>query len=195
MVQSRIVGKKLLSAGFVYLRSKIENGKIYWECQKLRHGECRVRVITIDTLNGEIIFHKRAKDEDHTHFPNQEQCEAEEANYRMKRKADEHPERPPSAILRDELPTVSEGALNHLPDRENLKKIIRRRGRKNLPPNPRNINELGEVPELYQRTLLDEKFLIYDSIGNENLERELVFSIRRNLEELSESDIYTYTLL
>ena len=184
----KIIDNKLHMDGCVFLKSKTRNGRIYWDCRKVRGGECRARAVTAEALSpeGEVIFYKRPKIEEHTHVGNEEECLADNLRSSLKRKAEDNPERPPSAILREELPGVPEGVLCQLPERVNLCKAMRRRRQRNLPPNPKSLLDLGELPDMYQRTLLDEKFLIFDSLGNEQLGRVLVFSTRENLQQLAQ---------
>ncbi|KAJ8686222.1 hypothetical protein QAD02_022016 [Eretmocerus hayati] len=75
--------------------------------------------------------------------------ESEIVKSRIKRKAGEHPEEPPAWLLRTDLASVSEGVLCQLPEREALKKSLRRVRRRNLPPNPRALRELAELPERF----------------------------------------------
>lgn len=81
--------------------------------------------------------------------------------------------------------------MAHLPERENLKKSMRTIRRRNLPPNPRSIDELQEVPESFRNTLTGDRFLIWDSNDSGAIEgRVLVFSTRRNVELLSQSKLW-----
>jgi len=61
--------------------------------------------------------------------------------------ASDHPELPPAQILRTELPRVSLGVLSQLPERENLKKAMRKERTKDQPRNPMLLEELGELPD------------------------------------------------
>ena len=92
------------------------------------------------------------KESDHWHAPNQETVEAEFLVNRMKRVATEHPEITPSQILRNELRSVPSGVLSQIPEREHLKRSIRRERTRNQLPDPTSIDELGEIPERYKRT-------------------------------------------
>lgn len=75
-----------------------------------------------------------------------------------------------------------------LPSRENLKKSIRRTRRKNLPPNPKTLAELGDIPEAYRRTLTGDNFLLFDSQEGGDIDdgRVLVFATAKNLEVLGQ---------
>ena len=108
----------------------------------------------------------------------------------VKRKAIDEPECPPSKIMRDEVAGLDDSVLSQLPERVNIAKAIRRVRRKELPPNPCSLAELGELPEAYKKTESGEQFLIYDSKGDDNFTcngRVLVFSTRNNLQCLSRS--------
>lgn len=93
----------------------------------------------------------------------------------------------------EELAGTSGGVLARLPSRENMKKQIRRERRKHLPPNPKSLDELGDLPEQYGRTFSGDNFLLYDSRAYGDLPngRVLVFSTRRNIEILRECDVWS----
>lgn len=96
--QPEIVGKKLLLGGFIYVRSKQStNGNFYWDCQKVRRGECKARAITRTSAAGLIIV-KGPEESKHEHPPNQDMAKAEAAVVNMKRTAEEHPECPPAQV-------------------------------------------------------------------------------------------------
>lgn len=88
---------------------------------------------------------------------------------------------------------VDPHVLSQLPERENLKKSMRRVRRRELPPNPTSLSDLNEIPERYTKTLAGESFLLYDSKSDEDYQgkgRVIVFSTRRNLEILSNSSTW-----
>lgn len=180
----KIVGNKLQHRGFVYTRSRkqILGEPSYWECTRLRRSKsCRARAVTLgDGAEVEVT-----KFSSHEHPPDQEQCQADQVMERMKRKAEDEPAAGPSKIIRDELRDVPAAVISRLPDRQNIKKVVRRVRRVALPPNPRRIEELGELPDRFRNTLQGERFLISDN--NEVNNRVIVFATRRNLELLSRS--------
>lgn len=186
-MDAQIINKKLYMDGFIYYKTTSTAKKIYWECKKYRAGECRARAIT--NASGSLVILKRPAIDDHLHAPNQHECEAEIAKNDLKREAEANPERPPSAILREKLPKLSLGALAMLPDRENLKKSMRRTKQKDMPSNPQKLEDFDEIPDRYSKTLLDEKFLIHDS-GKDPKRRILVFATKFNLEKLSKSETW-----
>lgn len=198
-MEGKIIGNKLVLDGFIYLKSFAKNGKVYWDCRLLRGRQCKSRVVTTDPdERGKVRVTKQPGD--HSHAPNQEECEAEAVVNKLKRKAEEHPEQNPSQILRVELARLPSGVLSQMPERENIKKAMRRIRRKGLPPNPQSLSELKRLPERYTKTLIGEKFLIYDSRpetdsedeeeDDEESDRVLVFATRRNLEFLCRSKIW-----
>ena len=85
---AKIVGKKLFLDGYRYLKSKFENGKQYWECQKLNTGHCRARAV-ITIINAEIVVIRGSEKSKHDHPPNQEKAKAEIFRLRLKRLAEE----------------------------------------------------------------------------------------------------------
>lgn len=215
MTEPVFIGNRMYVDGFIYKRSKPgPRGAVYWECLRLRKKECNARATTVASASGTIVLTRGPEQETHKHPPDQEEVQAEITTerffilfpyfnrfhtvvktllfatlYRVKQLAKDNPNRPPSAILREVLPNVSTAVLAQMPDRENLKKSMRRAKKDNLDPNPTTIEALGELPEKYQKTLLGENFLLYDS-GAGTDDRVLVFSTRRNLELLSRSRVW-----
>ena len=118
MAEIKILSEtKLICGGFIYVRSKLPvNGKTYWECQKLRKKECKARVITaFNIFENKNYFVRESTLDDQDHVPNQEECEAEG-----------QPQLPPAQILRTEMAGLSDGVLSQLPNRDNLKKSMRK---------------------------------------------------------------------
>lgn len=189
----KIVDKKLLLDGYIYLKSKTHKGKTYWDCKRVRQRECTARAITMQ-VREEVVVLKGPRLSPHQHPPNREEAEAENVIRRLKRAAEEHPEQPPARILRNELRNVPSGVLAQLPERENLKKTMRRERRRYLPPNPKSLEDLEGIPDRFKRTLMGDNFMIYDS--REVLEEEeggsrvIVFATRRNIELLAKSEIW-----
>src|SRR6266576_5746658 len=184
ITMAEINGKKLFLNGYIYLRSRSRNGRVYWDCQKVRQKECKGRVVTNDPQEGEpVIVHKGPAESPHQHAPNQEEVRAAALTQNLKRKAAANPGQPPAQILHTELSQVGPDVLSQLPEREALAKAMRRERRQNLPTNPRSLLELNELPERFQYTLLNEKFLIYDSRRNEEEEVESEEELEENEEE------------
>lgn len=132
---------KLLFDGHIYYRRDSNKGRTYWNCR--RKEECKATAIT-QTVDRKLEV---VKSKEHTHAPNQEELQAEKVVHSLKRIASDHPELPPAQILRTELPRVSLGVLSQLPERENLKKAMRKERTKDQPRNPMLLEELGELPD------------------------------------------------
>ena len=143
IITSRRGGKKLLYRGCTYYRRDSRKGNTYWACTK--KGECKATAVTRFN-NGAIEV---IKEKEHSHAPNREEVEAEKVVTKLKRIAGEHPELPPAQILRTELPKCTEGVLSQLPERESLKKTMRRERSHDQPSNPLSLSELREIPDRY----------------------------------------------
>ena len=53
---------------------------------------------------------------------------------------------PPANILLTELQGLDPGVLSQLPERETIKKNLRRQRWRELPINPRTVEELNDIP-------------------------------------------------
>lgn len=201
---AEIKGNKLFIDGFTYLKSRTGKGRVYWDCARVRQRQCSARAITNQPKAGEpLLVLKGPTDSAHLHPPSQEEVQAIILTQTLKKKAADHPGQPPAQILRTELAGVSLGVLSQMPEREALSRAMRRERRKNLPSNPTSLAAMGSVPTRFAKTLLGEKFLIYDSraaadedvdsdpeVGFDEEEepaRVLVYSTARNIELLCQS--------
>ena len=203
MQDVREIGNKLHVEGYIYVKCRTRKGRTYWDCRRVRRGECRARAITDDPLDRtKITLIKRTE---HQHPPDRDECAAEEVVETLKRKAATRPEVTPAELLRSEMSGLRSEVLSQLPEQEALTRTVRRVRRKHLPTNPRRVTELGPIPEEYQRTLGNERFLLFDSkpegadsededADGENVDhassRVLVFATRRNIEILCESSLW-----
>lgn len=70
------LGTKLVLNGYVYLRSKCDKVKAYWNCNRLRKKECKVRAITVNKEPGASVTVLRELSR-HEHPPDQEEDESE----------------------------------------------------------------------------------------------------------------------
>lgn len=188
-----LIGSKLVIDGFLYHKSRDipEKEKTYWDCTRLRKKECRARAITSLAREGEPHIYKGPQHAPHDHPADPDECNAEIVKYRIKHQAEKQPERPPTAIVRDEMRDLSARVISRLPERENMKRSVRTARRKHLPTNPKSLSDLNELPERFVNTLTGERFLIFDSRDEgETGERVIVFATKRNLELLKESEAW-----
>lgn len=96
--------------GFLYYKhSGPENGRRYWRCRK--RDECEARATTTGGDSNLILI--EGDTSKHSHAANREEVAAEKIVRSVKRLAKEHPELPPSQILRRELRAVKSGRHNN----------------------------------------------------------------------------------
>ncbi|KAJ8680278.1 hypothetical protein QAD02_016065 [Eretmocerus hayati] len=67
----RIEGKKLFIGGCIYVRSRSASGKTYWDCERVRRGEYKVRAITRQGAAGLVVL-EGPEQSAHIHPPDQE---------------------------------------------------------------------------------------------------------------------------
>lgn len=200
---AEIIANKLHLGGYIYYKSRGRNEKTYWDCRKTKRKECSARAITvINVLRG-------PNESEHSHPPDREEVAAEKVTQRIKRKAVTQPELRPAQLLRCELQGASGAVLSQMPEQSALLQTVRRIRRKNSTPNPRSLTDLGELPDAYQKTLLGEQFLMFNSLtaGHDDSDsddeedemaddeeqpprRVLVFATRRNIELLCTSTVW-----
>ncbi len=110
---AKIVDSNLIIIEFVYLHCRQCGIGTYWDCQKVRAGECTARAITAAaTTEKGIVVIRGPIESSHTHPPSQEQCKAEEVLTPVKRKA----KKQPAQLFRSEFADVSADVLSHLPE-------------------------------------------------------------------------------
>lgn len=209
---AEIIANKLHLDGYIYYKSRVRNEKTYWDCRKTKRKECTARAVTIvNVSDGNIEVLKGPTDSSHSHPPDREEVAAEKLIQGIKRKAATQPELRPAQLLRCELQGTSGAVLSQMPEQTALLRTVRRVRSKNSIPNPKSLADLGELPADYQKTLLGEQFLMYDSLtdahddrdtddeeeeGLSNDEEEqqprrvLVFATRRNIEILCTSTVW-----
>ena len=157
----KLVGKHLHVGGYVYVRSRTTNGRMYWDCQKVRARECTARAITSEIQShGSVTLIKGPDESRHEHPANGEAAEAEELTQRVKVQASAHPEMTPSQILRAELAGVRSGVLSQLPEQTALTRTMQRVRKAEMPPNPKKLADLGDLPARFTQTLSGDLFCI-----------------------------------
>lgn len=206
---AEIVGSKLHLDGYMYYRTRERNERTYWECLRSKKKECSARAVSIIGANGHIEIVRGPANSPHSHPPNVEENVAEKFNVRLKRRAHDHPEERPAQMLRTELQGVDPGVLSQLPEQPALVRKIQRARKKHMPASPRSLDDVLQIPDVYQKTLVGEMFLLHDSRPDDEDElsdddvsddesateeprrrRVIVFSTRKNIELLCESTIW-----
>lgn len=198
--------------GYAYQQHSVSNRRAYWVCKKSYRRECSARAVTSDPKDGEpVVVYKGPSQSGHTHPPNVDENTANQLRASLKRKAADHPEQPPSQLLRNELQGLEDEVLSQLPTQPALIRSLQRVRRKELPSNPLSLSQLGEIPARYQQTLVGEHFLLHDSgpppeesssdsdsesddgepeRARQERPRVIVFATRKNLELLCESAVW-----
>jgi len=188
IINSYRKGKLLNVDGYLYYKHSGNQSRFYWSCRK--KCECSARAITSNSGKN-IIIHKGPQNSIHNYAPYLEEVYALKVMTNIKRKASEIPEAPPAQILRTELQQVPNGILAELPERQNISKAITRHCVKNMPSNPRSMEELHELPMKYKQTIAGEQFLLYDSFEDIDYQlmcgRIIIFATKNNLRLLMNS--------
>jgi len=138
-----------------------------------RRGKTKNSTDTVKTnrkgynpIHGQIGGCHQRTGSPHSHAPNREEVKGKKIVERLKRHAMQHPDAPPAQVLRTELRSVPAEVLPHIPERESLKKTVRRSRLKGLPRHPTTLQELEQLPDRNRHTLSGETFLIYDSFDD-----------------------------
>ena len=128
-----------------------------WECVLRRKGHYKVRA-KLDP-NDDFVDQTNQ----HTHPPNQTNCEVAKVRAGIKRLATETV-MTNQQILAEQLGEISEGAAINLPAVENLRcNICSVHEERNLPPLPINIAAIPALPIEFQTTTSGDWFFFFDS--------------------------------
>lgn len=95
-----IIGvNRLLIQGLVYVKSKSDGNRTYWDFYKVRREEGTGRATTVSTIERKVVVTKGPSHSAHTHPPNRKYAEAEKIKANLKQMAEDHPEKPSSGLL------------------------------------------------------------------------------------------------
>lgn len=155
--------------GYLHRKKKVHNSTIYWVCVQ---SDCKGKVTTVD---GTVISGPR----DHYHEPSSGEIVSRKQRNMVKDDASSNPTKKCREIyetansqLMNQLPFDQDLIRTNLKPFEGLKSTINRVKKFRFPPLPRTISDLY-VPEAFQKTLKDERFLLADNLDNAN--RILIF--------------------
>lgn len=133
--------------GFLYTVSDYKGDVKYWKCRQ--KNKCTARLTTI-TTGRNVLIRKGGSPNTHTHGPDPEEVKALRIMSSIKKAAAEHPERPPTAVMR--IAQEADAAVQaQLPERDSIRKIIQRERAKNLPTNPKTMEELKSLPDQFKK--------------------------------------------
>lgn len=99
---------------------------------------------------------------------------------------------PPLQITSNRLQNIPAVVLAKLPNEMAVRRTINRVRQANLPPNPKTLEELGDIPDEYQQTSGGDRFLLWDSADDEDDDdlggdRIIIFATAANLKLLCRS--------
>jgi hypothetical protein len=174
---------KLIKDGYLYTFKKyISNDVQTYECEMRRkNGQCRA-TIKLDA-NNEFM----EQTNEHTHAPSQTKVEVAKVTASIKRKAQTTTDMP-QQILGAELANISEHAAANLPSVATMRRNIRKaREDVDLPANPLTREAIPPLPERFQNTLGEDRFLMYDS-GFGDHDRIFIFASEMGRRLLAESE-------
>lgn len=125
--------------GFLYSASDSKGDVKYWKCRE--RGTCGARLSTVSTGRNVLVRKGGSPDSHKNHGPDPEAVEALRISANLRREAQEHHDRPPTAVMREAY-DANEAVQARLPDIGNIRRGVQRERLRLLPPNPRNIQEL-----------------------------------------------------
>ena len=74
----------------------------------------------------------------------------------------------PIQVTSNRLQNIPAVVLAKLPNEVTVRRTINRVRQANLPPNPKTLQELGDIPDEYQQTSGGDWFLLWDSRDEED---------------------------
>lgn len=99
--RARILSRTRLDIdGYLYVRSYERKESTYWDCKKLRDGECKARAVTTKNPLGGVVVSKGWRESPHRHAPSRDVAEAEKIKADIKKRSEEDEQAKPSVIIR-----------------------------------------------------------------------------------------------
>ncbi|KAE8739816.1 hypothetical protein FOCC_FOCC014684 [Frankliniella occidentalis] len=144
-----------------------------WRCDQ--RGKClgRMTVLPNDTVLDE---------KPHSHPPDWGSCTAQETVQAIKRAA-ETSRATTVAVVQSKIARVSDKTAMKLPKFRNLKKMVRRVKRRDLPPEPKELMDLEEIPRQFRTTLKGDRWLLH--FDPEEDQRVIIFTTDKHLRLLA----------
>lgn len=174
---------KLLIEGYLFIKDKVIENKVYWKCEVSKKLKCSARVITIDDNATKI-------NNVHNHIGDAASVGAARVYNTIKENAKSTRDTP-QFIISTASENVGQAVAARLPAVSSIKKTIRNiRASENLGPAVPNRRQDIQFPPEFTITANGEDLLLYDKGQVED--RIIIFSTRRNL-RLLESSAHWYT--
>lgn len=168
-----------MNNGYVYMKHSKRKEKTYWVCH--RKPECTKMAATTDDPLVMVTT------PEHNHAPDQDYVRAKQVVQEIKEAGVRQPERAPGLLIEQKKQDLPEEVLAKLPTTSALTRTVNRTRQAQLPPNPKSLDDLHELPPEYKLTLKSENFLCYDSFGEDDGPRIIVFATNDNLRKLAAS--------
>ena len=132
-----------------YKNSGSISSRAYWMCRD-REG-CDARAIT-KHVGDPIVVYQGPEESEHQYGPIPDEVEAVKKMANLKRKAVENPEALPAQFMQTEFDNTDPRVLAKLPNRQNAAEAVRRVRLNELPQNPTDLRNLGDIPEMFRIT-------------------------------------------
>ncbi|XP_052124774.1 uncharacterized protein LOC127749675 [Frankliniella occidentalis] len=164
--------RKAIHAGHMYTKHRQVKLGIAWRCDQ--RGACLGRIV-VDQHDKVVTA------ADHTHGPDWGRCKAAECVQDIKQAAGTS-RASTTSVIQPKVARVSTETTTKLPKNAALRKMVRRVKRQHLPPEPKSLDELDNIPRRFHVTLKGDRWLLYYEPEDE--ERMLVFSSNHHLKLL-----------
>lgn len=173
--------EKLIYDGYMYTKHRNQRNGIVWRCDF--RSECSV-CITVSNDRQTVI---KEPPEHSNHAPDWGRLQAREHIEELKEAASTSRE-PIASIMQKNVERVSSEASMKMPKKETIKRTLRNVRKKNMPPEPRSINDLQNIPDRYTKTLDGDRWLLHYDPNSEN--KLIIFATDRHLRYLLDASYW-----
>ena len=175
--------KKLIFLGHMYtlLRKNKDKTIETWRC--VERERCN-STMQIDAEHRRVVTQPR----NHSHASSWSACHAAELMRDIASEATNNTHEKPAQIIQRKLQHVESAVALHLPQRDTLRKVVRKKQRGDLPPEPATLDELEELPEQI-RELDGAAWFRYDT-GPGLADRLVLFASGEGLRTLKQSNYW-----
>lgn len=164
---------KIIVRGYLLVKDKNRDEKYYWCCEYRHMYQCKGRATTI--LSGQE--HELIKFSEHNHAPEASRANVVQTLNTIKEAASSTNDRPVQ-IIQNAVSNISQNSYSSLPNRQALRKQINRVRDKNMPSQPRSLQDIN-IPSNLRLTINGNQFLAKElEIGNEKM---IIFCTPSNL--------------
>lgn len=147
--------RKLIFQGYMYTKHRDVKAGSSWRCD-FRAVKCPGRLIVDEE---DIVV----RSTNHTHDSDWGRCKAKETAAAIKRSA-ETSRASTSSIVSSKISRLSDETKMRLPKMDTLRKTVKRVKRQHLPPEPKSLSDLHDLPSRFRRILEGIYFIIQSAI-------------------------------